>query len=83
MLVSIELKKKIKELDFYYQSIDAEVGLFACDNSGIIFSSLQPRQKAELMNLFRPSNWFESEKRINFKKIEKQCKQKIFEICNA
>ena len=83
MKISAELKKRIKELNSYYESVDAEAGLFECDNSGIIFSSLQPKERAELMNLYRPSNWFQSEKRLNFKKIERQCKQKISEIYNA
>jgi transcription initiation factor IIE alpha subunit len=34
------------------------------------------------MNLFRPSDWFTSSKRINFKKIEENCKKKIKQIIN-
>jgi len=83
MSISAELIKKIKELNSHYESADAEVGLFDCDNSGVIFSSLQPKERAELMNLFRPLNWFQSEKRLNLKKIERQCKQKISEIYNV
>jgi len=83
MKISKNLINRIKTLANYHESLDSEVGLFECDNSGVIFSSLKPLERVELMNLFRPKDWFNSAKRINFRKIEKQCKQKIFEICNA
>lgn len=83
MSISTELEKRIKELDSHYEILDAEIGLFDCDNSGIIFSSLKPSQRGELMNLFRDTNFQTAYKNNNIKKIERQCKQKIYEICNV
>ena len=48
---------KIIELNNYYNKIDAEAGIELSDNSKIIFNSLQPIQKGELMNLFRDRNF--------------------------
>ena len=73
---------KIKELNIYDSSVDTEAGISKSCNAGVIFSTINPKQRAELMNLFRPSDWFTSSKRINFKKIEENCKKKIKQIIN-
>jgi hypothetical protein len=90
---------KIIELNDYHNSIDVEAGINktcnaginkTCNaginktcNAGIIFSIIDNKQRTELMNLFRPKDWFTSPKRINFKKIQVNCKQKIKEIINV
>ena len=74
---------KIIELNDYHNSIDVEAGINKTCNAGIIFSIIDNKQRTELINLFRPKDWFTSPKRINFKKIQVNCKQKIKEIINV
>ncbi len=73
---------RIIELNNYYNKIDTEAGIGLSNNSDIIFNSLQPIQKGELMNLFRDRNMKTAYKNNNLKKIVKQCKLQILKICN-
>jgi len=83
MTLSQDTINKIIELNNYHNSIDAEAGIDKTCNAGIIFSTIDHKQRAELMNLFRPKDWFTSPKRINFNKVKANCKQKIKEIVNG
>lgn len=73
---------KIIELNNYYNKIDAEAGIGLFNNSGIIFNSLQPMQRGELMNLFRDRNFQTAFKNNSPKKIQQQCELQILKICN-
>jgi hypothetical protein len=73
---------KIIELNNYYNKIDTEAGIELSDNSKIIFNSLHPIQKGELMNLFRDRNFQTAYKNNSLKKIKQQCELQILKICN-
>jgi len=73
---------RIIELNNYYNKIDTEAGIGLSNNSDIIFNSLKPIQKGELMNLFRDRNFQTAYKNNSPKKIKQQCKLQILKICN-
>ena len=67
------LSKTIISLNNHYNHLDAEIGIYNADNSGLIFSRLTPMQRGDLMNSIRGRD-FNNSTRITKKKITTKIK---------